>query len=56
MPIMIARYSGLLPANTARAIATIPINKTSIEVKFEILLALDTNPVIPNSIMMNPTI
>lgn len=56
MPIMIARYSGLLPVNTARAIATIPINKTSIEVKFEILLALDTNPVIPNSIIMNPTI
>ena len=56
MPITVARNIGLLPANTASAIATIPIKRTSIEVKLEILLACDTNPAIPNSIMINPTI
>ena len=56
IPIIIARYSGLLPANIARAIATIPINKISIEVKFDILPVLDSKPHIPNIIIMNPTI
>lgn len=53
---MIARNIGLPPANIPRAIATIPINKTSIEVKFEILFTLDINPAIPNIIIINPTI
>ena len=55
-PMIIARYIGWFPANTPRAIATIPINKTSIEVKFEILPVLDNNALIPNMIIMNPTI
>lgn len=53
---MIARNNGLLAANTPRAIATIPINNTSIDVKFEILVTFDINPAIPNIIIMNPTI
>ncbi len=53
---MIAMYIGWLSANTASAIETIPINKTSIDVKEDILFTFDINPVIPNTIMMNPTI
>lgn len=55
-PIIIAMYIGWLSANTARAIATIPIINTSIEVNADMRFILDINPVIPNTIIMNPTI
>lgn len=47
---------GWLSANTARAIAMIPIINTSIEVNVDMLFLLDISPVIPNTIIMNPTI
>lgn len=49
-------YIGWLSANTARAIAMIPIINTSIEVNADMRFILDINPVIPNTIIMNPTI
>ena len=49
-------YIGWLSANIARAIATIPIINTSIEVNADMRFILDINPVIPNTIIMNPTI
>ena len=55
-PIIIAMYIGWLSANTARAIAMIPIINTSIEVNVDMRFILDINPVIPNTIIMNPTI
>lgn len=55
-PIIIAMYIGWLSANIARAIATIPIINTSIEVNVDMRFILDINPVIPNTIIMNPTI
>ena len=54
MPITVARNIGLLLAKTASAIATIPINRTSIEVKVEILLACDTNPAILDAVKSYP--
>ena len=49
-------YTGWLSENAARAIATIPIIKTIIDVKVDILVIFDNNPVIPNTIIINPTI
>lgn len=49
-------YIGWLRANIARAIDTIPINKTSMDVKEDILFNFEINPVIPNTIIINPTI
>ncbi len=51
-----AIYIGLLSANTARTIKTIPINKTRIDENADTLVILDINPVIPNTIIINPTI
>lgn len=48
-------YVGLLSENAARAIEMIPIIKINSDKKVNVLLILDNNPVIPNSIMMNPT-
>ena len=56
IPIIIAIYIGWLSANTASAIAIIPIIKTSIEVNVDILVIFEINPVIPNTIIINPTI
>ena len=55
MPIMIAMYTGCDIANAARAIAIIPIINTNIEVNVDTRLILDTSPVIPKIIIMNPT-
>ncbi len=52
----IAIYIGWLSANTARAIARIPINNTSIDVNVDILVTWDNNPETPNIIIINPTI
>ncbi len=52
---MIAMYIGWLIANAASAIARIPISKMSIDVNVENLVILDNNPVIPKTIMINPT-
>lgn len=48
-------YIGSLIAYAARTIARIPMIRTSIEVKVDILVTFDTNPIIPNAIIMNPT-
>lgn len=49
-------YIGWFSANTASAITTIPISKTSTDVNKDIRFILDNNPVIPNAIIINPTI
>ena len=54
--IIIAIYTGWLIAYAARAIATIPMIKTSIEAKVDTLVTFDINPIIPNAIIINPTI
>ncbi len=43
-------------ANIARAIAMIPIIKTRIDEKFDTCSDFDNSPVIPNTIIINPTI
>ncbi len=48
-------YIGSLSANIASAIEIMPISKTSIDVNADTLLIFDNTPVIPNSIIMNPT-
>ncbi len=55
MPMIIAMYIGSDIANIASAIARSPINNTNIEVKVDKRLILDISPVIPNTIMINPT-
>ena len=55
IPMMIAMYIGWLIANTASAIAIIPIIKTNIDVNVDTWFIFDINPTIPNIIIMNPT-
>lgn len=45
-------YIGSFNANTASATAIIPIIKTSIDVNLD---NFENNPVIPNTIIINPT-
>ena len=54
-PMIIAIYIGWFIANAARAIATIPINNTKIDVNVENLFILENIPAILNIIIMNPT-
>lgn len=53
---MIEMYIASLRANMASAIDTIPIIKTSIDVNADILFNFEINPLIPNTIMIIPTI
>lgn len=55
MPITIAIYIGSDIANAASAIAIIPIINTSIDEKVDTRFILDKSPVIPKTIIINPT-